>query len=118
MTSLHAMAQDLGSIWVDWEAPSLLPQGYLIEWGPDSHKYSNNSWRIEPNGNTTGILLEGKTGLGQRDGLRDRKKKQSVCLEVARDSWNLPIEAVSPAFFSSSSPYSIPVLALYYMFPL
>lgn len=80
MTSLHAMAQDLGSIWVDWEAPSLLPQGYLIEWGPDSHKYSNNSWRIEPNGNTTGILLEGKTGLGQRDGLRDRKKKQSECL--------------------------------------
>lgn len=58
VTSLHAMAQDLGSIWVDWEAPSLLPQGYLIEWGPDSHKYSNNSWRIEPNGNTTGILLE------------------------------------------------------------
>lgn len=108
MTSLHAMAQDLDSIWVDWEAPSLLPQGYLIEWGLDSHKYSNKSWRIEPNGNTTGILLEGETGLEQRDGLRDRKKKQRecVCLEVARDSWNLHREAVSPAFFSSSLAYT------------
>ncbi|XP_034359450.1 granulocyte colony-stimulating factor receptor isoform X2 [Arvicanthis niloticus] len=60
VTRLHAMAQDLDSIWVDWEAPSLLPQGYLIEWGLNSHSYnySQKAWRIEPDGNTTGILLE------------------------------------------------------------
>lgn len=58
VTSLHAMAQDPGSIWVDWEAPSSLPQGYLIEWGlGPSYNYSNKSWRMEPEGNTTGTLL-------------------------------------------------------------
>lgn len=77
MTRLHAMAQDLDSIWVDWEAPSLPPQGYLIEWGPNSHSnnYSHKSWRIEPDGNTTGILLEGEAGLGRRGGLRDKNKE-------------------------------------------
>ncbi|XP_038189814.1 granulocyte colony-stimulating factor receptor isoform X1 [Arvicola amphibius] len=55
VTKLHAMAQDPDSIWVDWEAPSILPQGYLIEWG---QKSLNKSWRIEPNGNITGILIQ------------------------------------------------------------
>lgn len=70
MTELHAMAHDLDSIWVDWEAPSLLPQGYLIEWGLNSHSYNNSykSWMIELDGNTTGILLKGEAGLGQRMG--------------------------------------------------
>lgn len=78
MTRLHAMAQDLDSIWVDWEAPSLLPQGYLIEWGLNSHRYnySQKAWRIEPDGNTTGILLEGEAGLERRGGLRDKNKEQ------------------------------------------
>ncbi|XP_052033287.1 granulocyte colony-stimulating factor receptor isoform X4 [Apodemus sylvaticus] len=60
VSRLHAMAQDLESIWVDWEAPSLAPQGYLIEWGLNSrsYNYSQKSWMIEPGGNTTGILLE------------------------------------------------------------
>ncbi|GAB1288907.1 Granulocyte colony-stimulating factor receptor [Apodemus speciosus] len=60
VSKLHAMAQDLESIWVDWEAPSLPPQGYLIEWGLNSRSYndSHKSWRIEPDANTTGILLE------------------------------------------------------------
>lgn len=60
VTELHAMAHDLDSIWVDWEAPSLLPQGYLIEWGLNSHSYNNShkSWMIELDGNTTGILLK------------------------------------------------------------
>ncbi|XP_060235547.1 granulocyte colony-stimulating factor receptor [Meriones unguiculatus] len=59
VTRLHAMAQDPDSIWVDWEAPSSLPQGYLIEWGlgPISN-YSSKNWRMEPDGNITGILLE------------------------------------------------------------
>ncbi|KAH0503148.1 Granulocyte colony-stimulating factor receptor [Microtus ochrogaster] len=55
VTKLHAMAQDPDSIWVDWEAPSILPQGYLIEWG---QKSLNKSWSIEPNGNITGILIQ------------------------------------------------------------
>lgn len=60
VTGLHAMAQDLNTIWVDWEAPSLLPQGYLIEWEMSSPSYNNSykSWMIEPNGNITGILLK------------------------------------------------------------
>ncbi|CAO2588988.1 Granulocyte colony-stimulating factor receptor [Lemmus lemmus] len=59
VTRLHAMAQDPDSIWVDWEAPNILPQGYLIEWGQKSlsHNY-NKSWRLEPNGNITGILIQ------------------------------------------------------------
>ncbi|XP_008830372.1 granulocyte colony-stimulating factor receptor [Nannospalax galili] len=57
---LHAMAQDPHSLWVDWEAPSPQPQGYLIEWGLEcpSHNCSNKSWRMEPNGNSTGTLLQ------------------------------------------------------------
>ncbi|XP_021016735.1 granulocyte colony-stimulating factor receptor isoform X2 [Mus caroli] len=60
VTGLHAMAQDLDTIWVDWEAPSLLPQGYLIEWEVSSPSYNNSykSWMIEPSGNITGILLK------------------------------------------------------------
>lgn len=82
MTRLHAMAQDRDSIWVDWEAPSLPPQGYLIEWGlnSSSSNYSHKSWRIEPDGNTTGILLEGEAGLGRRGGLRDKKEQREECL--------------------------------------
>ncbi|XP_059112097.1 granulocyte colony-stimulating factor receptor isoform X2 [Peromyscus eremicus] len=60
VTRLHAMAQDPESIWVDWEAPSSPPQGYLIEWGckSPSHNSNNKTWRMEPNGNITGILLQ------------------------------------------------------------
>lgn len=60
VTRLHAMAQDPDSIWVDWEAPSSPPQGYLIEWGwkSPSPNSNNKTWRMEPNGNITGILLQ------------------------------------------------------------
>ncbi|KAL1776224.1 granulocyte colony-stimulating factor receptor isoform X1 [Sigmodon hispidus] len=59
VTRLHAMAQDPDSIWVDWEAPSPLPQGYLIQWGQKSpnHNY-NKTWKMEFSGNITGILLQ------------------------------------------------------------
>lgn len=72
VTRLHAMAQDPDSIWVDWEAPSSPPQGYLIEWGwkSPSPNSNNKTWRMEPNGNITGILLQGETGLGCRGGAR------------------------------------------------
>lgn len=93
------MAQDRHSIWVDWEVPSLLPQGYLIEWSLNLHSYnySNESWRIESDGNATGILLEGEAGLGRRDGLRS----------LSRGSWTLPIEAVFHPFLK---PYTWKVL--------
>lgn len=104
MSRLHAMAQDLESIWVDWEAPSLAPQGYLIEWGLNSrsYNYSHKSWRIEPGGNTTGILLEGEAGLGPRD---KKKKQREGCL--SRGSCNLPREAASQPFLN---PYMRKVL--------
>lgn len=81
VTRLHAMAQDPHSIWVDWEAPSILPQGYLIEWGQMS---LNKTWRMEPNGNITGILIHGETGLGGGLG-RGTKKGNRVggtCLDI------------------------------------
>ncbi|XP_035294803.1 granulocyte colony-stimulating factor receptor [Cricetulus griseus] len=60
VSRLHAMAQDPDSIWVDWEVPSTMPQGYLIEWCQRSlsHNYSSKTWRMEPDGSITGILLQ------------------------------------------------------------
>lgn len=106
------MAQDPDSIWVDWEAPISLPQGYLIEWAlrPISN-YSSKNWKMEPDGNITGILLEGEMGLGLRDGLRDKKGEQREwCMSRgSRGSWNLQGEAPPQPFLNphggnSSSP--------------
>uniref|UniRef100_A0A0P6JD87 Granulocyte colony-stimulating factor receptor n=1 Tax=Heterocephalus glaber TaxID=10181 RepID=A0A0P6JD87_HETGA len=60
LARLHAMARDPQCLWVGWEAPSPVPQGYVIEWGlsPPSPSSTNMTWRLEPNGSITETLLQ------------------------------------------------------------
>ena len=63
-----------------------------------SYNNSYKSWMIEPNGNITGILLKGEVGLGQRNGLRDKKKEQREgCL--SRGSLEPPYRGSLPSLF-------------------
>ncbi|XP_013009643.2 granulocyte colony-stimulating factor receptor isoform X2 [Cavia porcellus] len=60
LARLHGRARDRQSLWVDWELPNPVPQGYVIEWGlssPSSNS-SNVTWRLEPNGSITETLLQ------------------------------------------------------------
>ncbi|XP_066231978.1 granulocyte colony-stimulating factor receptor isoform X1 [Saccopteryx leptura] len=58
--SLHTMARDPHSLWVNWEPPSPQPRGYVIEWGlgPPSPSGSHKTWKMEHNGSITGTLLQ------------------------------------------------------------
>ncbi|XP_013375022.1 PREDICTED: granulocyte colony-stimulating factor receptor isoform X2 [Chinchilla lanigera] len=60
LARLHGMARDPRSLWVGWELPSPVPQGYVIEWGlsPPNSNSSDMTWRLEPNGSITEILLQ------------------------------------------------------------
>ncbi|XP_010624114.1 granulocyte colony-stimulating factor receptor isoform X2 [Fukomys damarensis] len=57
---LRAMARNPQCLWVGWDPPSPVPQGYVIEWdlSPPSPSSSNTTWRLESNGSITETLLQ------------------------------------------------------------
>ncbi|KAM9033306.1 granulocyte colony-stimulating factor receptor [Sarcophilus harrisii] len=63
VSNIHTSAPDAHSLWVGWDYPpgQPLPRAYVIEWClAPAHQEDdcNGNWKIEPNGSSTGTLLD------------------------------------------------------------